>query len=95
MTKTTQQPIKTIANEAHTFFRNGASAGKIGFITSKELALNMVLNQFITQLQYVSHANYIQFKDDSLLIFKSGVVSIVKSANFGLDFYTQVQSKLA
>jgi hypothetical protein len=95
MSKTTQQPIKNTANEAHAFFKQGVAAGKLGFITSKEIALNTVLNEFIDQLQYVSHSDYIQFKDGSLIIFKRGMISIVKDANFGLDFYTQVQSKLA
>jgi hypothetical protein len=95
MNKTTQQPIKHTANEAHAFFKQGAAAGKLGFITSREIALTTVLNEFIDQLQYVSHTDYIQFKDDSLIIFKQGVCSIVKDANFNLDFYTQVQSKLA
>jgi hypothetical protein len=93
MTTDTKNP-SNLATQAKVFFNEGAKAGKLGFITSKEIALNMVLNQFIDQLKYVS-SDYIQFKDESLIIFKTGTISIVKSANFGLDFYTQVQSKLA
>ena len=93
MNSTTTNSSDT-STKAQEFFRQGASESKIGFITSKQMAMNTVLNQFIGNVKHVSFDDYIQFKDESLIIFKTGTISIAPE-NCDLGFYTQVQSKLS